>query len=146
MSLEQLNSYITHLPEFKVVSCRFCEFCIPPNDPLRHYELNHTAKKAHYVPIDIRYQVKDYMATLNLCELDKVVSPNRLVRGLKIVEKGYVCNFPGCGDCRTSESSMRTHYYSHREHIPKNFKDWESTAIQTFFDGRNRKYINLYQG
>ena len=85
------------------------------------------------------------MATLNLCDPKKIISPNKLVPGLKIVKQGYVCNFPGCGDCRTSESGIRTHYYTHQKHIPKDFKDWKSTAIQTFFDGHNRKYINIYQ-
>jgi hypothetical protein len=139
MSFEHLNSYITYLSEFKVVNCRFCEGCIPPNNPVRHYELNHTAKNVHYVPTNIRHQVRDYMATLNLCEPDKVISPNRLVPGLKIIKKGFVCKFAGCGDCRTSEAGMRTHYYSHREHIPKDFKDWESTGLQTFFDGHHKK-------
>src|SRR5215471_954742 len=139
MTFGRLNSYITYLPEFKVVSCISCEYCNPPNDPVRHYQLNHTNKKAHYVPTDIRHDVRDYMATLNLCKPEDVVSPYRLVPGLKIIEKGFVCKFPGCRDCRTSEDGMRTHYYSHREHIPKDFKDWEPTALQTFFDGQHKK-------
>ena len=139
MSFQDLNSYVTHLPEFKVILCRFCEGCIPPNDPLRHYELNHTAKKEHPVPMEIRHKVRDYMATLDLCDPSKVISPNRLIPELKIIEKGFVCNFPGCGACRTSEHGMRTHYYTHQKSIPKDFKDWEETSLQTFFDGHHKK-------
>jgi hypothetical protein len=144
MSFQDLNSYITYLPEFKVIACHFCKSCIPPNAPSRHYESNHTAKKAHYIPMEIRRKVRDYMTTLDLCEPDKVVSPNRLVPELKIIEKGFICNFPDCGACATSEESMRTHYYSHQTSVPKNFKNWEPTALQTFFDGQHKKYIKLF--
>jgi Orsellinic acid/F9775 biosynthesis cluster protein D len=84
MSFQDINSYITHLPEFKVIICHFCESCIPPSEPLRHYELNHTATKEHAVPTAIRHKVRDYMATLDLCDPDKVVSPNRPVPNLYI--------------------------------------------------------------
>ena len=139
MSFEQLNPSITYLPEFKVVVCRFCETCIPSNDPLRHYELNHTAKKTHYVPMGIRRKIREYMTTIDLCDLSKVISPNRLIPELKIVEKGFVCKFPDCDQCATSKSSMITHYYSHRKHIPKGFENWEETSLQTFFSGRHIK-------
>jgi hypothetical protein len=79
------------------------------------------------------------MATLDLYEPKKVIPPNRLVPQLKIIEEGYVCNFPGCGVCRTSEHGMRMHYYAHKKPIPKDFKDWDETSLQTFFDGRNKK-------
>ena len=64
MSFQDINSYITHLPTLQVVVCRFCEACIPPKDPLRHYEDNHTAKKAYHIPMEIRRKIRDYMATL----------------------------------------------------------------------------------
>ena len=89
--------------------------------------------------MEIRRKVRDYMATVDLCDPSKVISPNRLVPGLKIIEKGFVCNFANCRACGTSDTSMRTHYYAHREHIPKDFKDWEETSVQTFFDGHHRK-------
>ena len=104
-----------------------------------HYESNHTATKAHPVPTEIRHKIRDYMATLDLCDPRKIIPPNRLIPELKIIEKGFVCNFPGCGACRTSEHSMRTHYYTHQKSIPKDFKDWEETSLQTFFDGQNKK-------
>ena len=119
--------------------CRFCESCIPPSEPLRHYELNHTATKERPVPTGIRHKVRDYMATLDLCDPDKVVSPNRLVPELKIIREGLVCNFAGCGACRTSGHGMRMHYYTHQKPIPKDFEDWEETSLQTFFDGRYKK-------
>jgi len=139
MSSQDISSYITHLPAFKVVVCCFCEGCIPPNAALRHYESNHTATKAHYVPTEIRHKIKDYMETLDLCDPDKVVSPDRLIPQLKIIREGLVCNFPGCGVCRTSGHGMRMHYYTHRKAIPKNFKDWEETSLQTFFEGYHQK-------
>jgi hypothetical protein len=139
MSSQDISSYVTHLPAFKVVICRFCKDCIPPNAPLRHYESNHTATKAHYVPTEIRHKIKDYMATLDLCDPGKIISPNRLIPELQIVEKGFVCNFPDCGACRTSEPGMRTHYYSHQKSIPKDFENWKETSLQTFFNGQNKK-------
>src|SRR5271168_4682186 len=77
MSSQDLNSYVTHLPKFKVVVCHFCEECIPPKAPLDHYELNHTATKAHPVPMEIRRKIQDYMVHLNLCDPKRIVSPNR---------------------------------------------------------------------
>lgn len=145
MSFQEVKHYITHLPEFKVVVCRPCEFCIPPKDPLRHYTQNHTTKKDHPVAMEVRRKVAAYMTTLDLLEPDKVVSPRELVPELKVIKNGWICKFPGCGQCSTSESGMLTHYYTHRKHIPKDFKDWESTSLQTFFDGRNKKYINRFQ-
>ena len=139
MSFQDIRSYIEHLPKFKVVVCRFCEECIPPNDPILHYELNHTATLEHPVQTEIRHKIRDYMTTLNLCEPKKVVHPNRFIPQLKISRKGYVCNFSGCGVCRSSEHGMRMHYYAHKKPIPKDFKDWEETSFQTFFVGQHHK-------
>jgi hypothetical protein len=139
MSMEQLDSYVTYLTEFKVIVCRFCQCGIPPNDPLRHYELNHTAKKGVYISVDIRHQVRDYMSMLDLCEPHKVMIPNRLISELKIISRGFICKFSGCNVCGTSESSMRTHYYTHQKHNPKDFRGWEESRLQTFFEGCHRK-------
>jgi hypothetical protein len=139
MLYQNVRPYVTHIPTLRVVICRFCEICIPPKDPLRHYKDNHTAKKLNYVPMETRLQVEAFMRTLNLCEPHDVITPHDRVPGLKILEEGFKCNFAGCDTCGTSEHSLRTHYYSHQKHIPKDFKNWESTALQTFFDGHHRK-------
>jgi hypothetical protein len=143
MAIEELGSYITYLCEFKVVVCQLCQSCIPPNDPLRHYLLNHTMKKGVYVPVKVRHRVKEYMETLNLCEPDKVIAPNRLIPELRIINEGFVCKFSGCTVCGTSRSSMRTHYYAHEKYVPNNFKDCEETRVQTFFEGHHRKLSYL---
>jgi Orsellinic acid/F9775 biosynthesis cluster protein D len=139
-----IQSYITHLPALRVVVCHFCKACIPPKDPLRHYEDNHTAKKDYPIPMDVRRKIADYMSTLNLCQPQEVIPPHVLVPELKVLEKGFVCKFPGCDACTTSEPSMRKHYYLHQKSIPKSYKNWEPTALQTFFDGQHRKYIQLF--
>lgn len=144
MSFENIKLYITHLPDYRVVACRFCEACIPPKEPLDHYENNHTSSKDYPIPMKIRRRIADYMATLDLCQPDEVIFPNNRVPALKIIKKGYICRFPGCNTCGTSEPSMRTHYYSHQKHIPMKFKNWEPTALQTFFDGKHKKYIKLF--
>jgi hypothetical protein len=139
MSSQDISLYVEHLSEFKVIICNFCEECIPPNDPVRHYELHHTAKSVYPVSMEVHRNVRDYMATLDLCDPDKVVPPNRLVPQLKVIKKGLVCIFSGCGACRTTPHSMRTHYYTHQKSISKEFKDWEETSLQTFFEGQHRK-------
>lgn len=140
MSTEDLRHYITYLPAHRVVTCRFCMICIPPENPMRHYADHHTAKKEHPVPMNIRHKIVEYMGTVDLCAPDEVISPSILIPELKIItEKGYVCNFAGCGKCATTEGSMVTHYYEHQAHIPKGFKDWEETALQTFFDGKHKR-------
>jgi Orsellinic acid/F9775 biosynthesis cluster protein D len=138
MSYKDIQPYITHLSAFQVVLCHFCKACIPPNDPLWHYKENHNAKKNHYIPVEIWDKIANYMATLDLCQPKEVYSDS-WVPELKVIKEGFRCNFPGCRDCQTSESSMRTHYYTHQECIPKDFKNWESTALQTFFDGQHKK-------
>lgn len=145
MSYRDVKPYVTHLSALRVVVCRFCEAAIPPKDPLRHYAQNHTAKKDHPVSMEVRHQIENYMATLDLCQPLEVISPNNRVPELKVIEEGFKCNFPGCDGCATSEHSMRTHYYIHQKHIPKGFKNWESTSLQTFFDGHNKKYVNPYR-
>jgi hypothetical protein len=139
MSSSDISSYIKYLPEFKVVVCLLCKECVSPNARLRHYEDNHAAKTEYFVEMEVRHRIRDYMATVDLCEPDKVVAPNRFIPELKIIGKGYICKFPQCGACRMSEHSMRTHYYSHKKSVPKDFKDWEETSLQTFFAGRNQK-------
>jgi Orsellinic acid/F9775 biosynthesis cluster protein D len=134
-----VHSYITHVPTFRVVVCDFCEVCIPPKDPLRHYEDHHTAKKDHPVPMEMRRKIADYMRTLDLCQSGEVI-PHGLMPELKVIKEGFMCNFQGCDACALTESSMRTHYYTHQKHIPKGFKDWKSTSIQTFFEGHHKKY------
>ena len=145
MSLQEVKNYITYLPEFQVVVCRLCEICIPPKDPLRHYERNHTSKKDHPVAMKVRRKIAEYMATFDLYEPHNVISPRGSVPQLKVIKNGLICNFPGCDQCSTSENDMLTHYYTHQKHIPKGFKDWELTSLQTFFEDQNKKYINLYQ-
>lgn len=144
MSYRDVKPYVTHLSAFGVIVCRFCEIGIPPKDPLRHYEKNHTAKKDHPVSMEVRRKIVDYMTTLNLRQPQEVTSPDYRVPELKVIEEGFICNFPECGTCATSEHSMRTHYYSHQKHIPKEFKNWKSTALQTFFEGHHRKYDNHF--
>jgi Orsellinic acid/F9775 biosynthesis cluster protein D len=144
MSSHEVKNYTSYLPNFKVVVCRPCEICIPPKDPLRHYELNHTSKKDHPVPMEVRRKIAEYMATLELCEPQEVICPRERVPQLKVIRNGFICKFPGCGQCSTSESGMLTHYYIHQKHITKGFKDWEMTSLQTFFSGQNKKYINAH--
>ena len=146
MSSQDISLYVAHLPEFKVVVCNFCEECIPPDAPVRHYESNHTAKSKHPVSVEIRHNVRDYMAILDLCDPDKVASPNRLVPQLEVIKKGLVCKFPDCGVCRTTPNSMRTHYYIHQKSISKEFKDWEETSLQTFFKGHHIKQVTSLSG
>jgi hypothetical protein len=143
MSYQDIQSYVTHLSTFQAVLCRFCEVCIPPNDPFRHYKDNHNAKKTHYVPVEMRHKIAGYMETLDLCQ-PKEINCNSWVPELKVIKEGFKCKFPECNACAISEQSMRTHYYIHQKHIPITFKNWEQTAIQTFFDGQNKKYINTY--
>jgi len=139
MSSHDIDSHVDYLSEFKVVVCRFCEECIPPKDPVSHYQLNHTATKEHSVSTEIRHKIRDYMATLDLCDPKKVVHSNKLVPQLKIIKEGYVCLFPDCGVCRTTSGGMRTHYYAHKKRIPKDFKNWKKTSLQTFFEGHHQK-------
>jgi hypothetical protein len=145
MSFQEVKYYIIHLPEFQIVIYHPYEIDIPPKDPLRYYKQNHTTTKDHPISMEVRRKVEEYMTTLDLLEPDKIIAPRGLIQGLKVINNGWVCKFPGCGQCSTSESGMLTHYYTHQKHIPKDFKDWESTALQTFFDGQNKKYINRYQ-
>lgn len=144
MTHQDIKPYIIHLSTFRVVICRLCEICIPPKDPFEHYKRHHSAKKEHYVPMEIRRKIVEYMTTLDLCEPQEVRALDRRVSELKIIKDGFKCNFPGCGACVISEKSMRTHYYNHQKHIPKNFKNWDSTALQTFFDDQHRKYVKLF--
>jgi Orsellinic acid/F9775 biosynthesis cluster protein D len=139
MSGQDITRYITHITTLRIILCRFYETTIPPNDPLRHYELYHTRAKEHPVSMEDRHKVAEYMATLDLCAPDQVKTPSERIPGLKIIEKGWKCNFSECKACSTSELGIRKHYYSHRESIPINFKDWEQTAIQTIFEGKHRK-------
>src|SRR5579862_917058 len=103
MSYHDVMPYVTYLPIFRVVICRFCKVSLPPNDPLEHYKRHHTAKNDHPVPSEIRRKIVDYMATLNLCQPQEVISPHNLVPELKIIEKGFECGFPGCESSATTE-------------------------------------------
>jgi hypothetical protein len=87
----------------------------------------------------IRHDIAAYMKTLDLGDPKDMIPPETGIRQIKIIEEGWVCNFPGCHKCATSEPSIRTHYYKHRDHVPKDFKDWEETPIQTVFEGYHRK-------
>jgi len=144
MSYQDIKAYITHLSTFRVVICRFCEVCIPPGDPLRHYKDNHTVKKNHSVPMKIRHKIANYMTTLDLCQLKEVIFPDKRVPELKVIKDGFKCRFPECDNCAVSEESMRKHYYVHQKSVPKFFKNWESTSLQTFFDGHHKKYDNYF--
>ena len=103
--------------------CRFCEIDISPKDPLRHYENNHTAKKDHFVSMKVRYKIADYMTTLNLCQPHEVIPSDHRVPELKVINEEFICSFPECEACAASEHNMRTHYYSHQKHVPKDFKN-----------------------
>ena len=144
MSFQDVKQYVTHLFTFRVMICRFCEVCISPKEPLRHYEYNHTSGKDHSISMNVRRKIADYMATLDLCKSQEVASPVRLISELRVIKEEFKCNFPDCRACGTSEQSMRQHYYSHQKHISKEFKNWESTSLQTFFESHHRKYDNCF--
>lgn len=143
MSVQDITRYVTHIPTLKVVLCRFCKIGIPPNNPLRHYMDHHTASKEHPVSMDIRHKIAEYMATLDLCAPDQVIPPYEQIPELKVIENGWKCNFSDCRVCSISEDVIRKHYSEHQTSIPKGFKDWEQTAIQTIFDGSHKKYIDI---
>ena len=143
MSYQDVKPYVVHLTEFRVMICRFCEVCIPPKDPFEHYKRHHTVKKDHYVPMKARQKIAAYMTTLDLCQPQEIDPPDSRVPELKVIKKEFKCNFQKCGACATSEQSMRQHYYVHQKHIPKEFKNWESTSLQTFFDGQHKKYTKI---
>ena len=145
ISLQEVKNYIVYLPEFQVIICHLCEICIPSKDSLWHYERNHISKKDHPVAMEVRRKIAEYMTIFDLCESHKIISSRESIPQLKVIKNGLICNFPGCDQCSTSESDMLTHYYTHQKHIPKGFKDWELTSLQTFFEDQNKKYINLYQ-
>ena len=139
MTDQVIKSYVIHLPAFQVVVCCSCESCIPPKDPLDHFKRNHSSAKSHFVPMAVHRKIMAYMATLNLCDPHDVIRPDQVIPELKVIKNGFVCNFPGCGSCGISELSMRTHYYTHQNSVPKDFKGWEETSYQTFFDGIHKK-------
>ena len=122
MSTEVLRYYVTHIPDYRVVLCNFCETCIPPKSPMRHYEDNHTAKKECPVSMSVRRKIAEYMSRLDLCMPREVARPSEFIPGLKIIKKGFACKFMGCGYCAPLKDSMMTHYYTHQPHVPKNFK------------------------
>ena len=74
MSVQDIKSYIIHLPTFRVIIYHLYENYIPPKDPLRHYEDHHTAKKDYPISMKIRRKISDYMTTLNLCQSQEVNS------------------------------------------------------------------------
>jgi Orsellinic acid/F9775 biosynthesis cluster protein D len=139
MTRQDLKSYITYLPDYQVIVCNPCGACVPPNKPIDHYRGNHTAKKAHPISTEVRHKIASYMATLDLCDPDKVMHPNVKVPELQVIPEGYVCKYPGCNACGTTPGSMHTHYYAHQDNVPTDFVNWEPTALQTFFEGRNKK-------
>jgi hypothetical protein len=140
MTPTSLTKLIEYLPTFKVIVCRFCQVCIPPNAPLRHYRDNHRTNQEHPINTLVRDQIIEYMTTIDLCRPDQVISPQQSIPQLKQPKKGFICKWAGCEVCRTSESGMRTHYYAHIQHIPKEFKNWDITWVQTFFEGHYRRY------
>ena len=144
MSHQDVKAYVTHLSAFRVVVCRFCEACISPGDPLRHYKDNHSAKKDHSVPMKMRHKIANYMTTLDLCQPKEVNLPDKRIPELKVIKEGLKCRFPECDDCTVSEESMRKHYYVHQTFVSKSFKNWESTSLQTFFDEQHKKYDKSY--
>jgi len=142
-SEETIDSYVTHLPQFRVMVCLPCEACIPPKEPLRHYEYNHTSTMDFPIEMGVRRQVAEYMATLDLCQPKEVVPPNELVPQLDVIKKGYICNITSCGHCASTEDSMRTHCRNvHKISVPKSetHPDWRRTSLQTFFKGTHKKY------
>jgi hypothetical protein len=94
--------------------------------------------------MEIRRKIAEYMTTLDLCQPQEVKTPDSRIPELKIIKKGFRCNFPGCDACDISEPNMHTYYYIHQKHIPMKFKNWELTTLQTFFDDQHRKYIKLF--
>jgi len=144
MSHQDVKAYVTHLSAFRVVICRFCEIGIPPKDPFEHYKRHHTAKKDQYVSMETRHKIANYMTTLDLCQPKEVNLPDKRIPELKIIKERLKCRFPECDGCTVSEESMRKHYYVHQTSVPKFFKNWESTSLQTFFDEQHKKYDKSY--
>ena len=146
MSAHSLDSYIIHLPTLQVVVCRFCGIGVLPKDPLDHYGRHHTSSKEYPIPMEIRHKIAAYMKTLDLCDPKEIIPPERRIPQIKIIEEGWMCKFPDCHKCATTEPSIRTHYYTHRNPIPNGFKNWEETSLQTIFDGQHKKWAGLILG
>jgi hypothetical protein len=137
-------SYITFLPTFGIVVCRTCKVGIPPKDPLRHYELNHTFNKQHPVPMNIRRKIAEYMATLTLVNPANILSPNTRVPELKLIN-GFHCKVEDCGQCGTTTLGMQKHALVHGKPSELGRNNWEAVKLQTFFEGIHRRYTSLGQ-
>ena len=84
------------------------------------------------------------MIILNLYLSQEIIISHNLIPELKIIKKGFKCNFPGYESCITSEYNIWMHYYIYQKYISKNFKDWESIILQIFFDNYHKKYNKLF--
>ena len=124
--------------------CHFCEIYISSKDSLDHYKRYHIIKKDHYIPMKTQHKIADYMTIFDLYQSKKINCSDDWMPELKIIKKEFICKFPRYHNYAISEPSMRKHYYIHQKHISKNFKNWESTILQTFFDDQYRKYIKLF--
>ena len=142
MASESIEEYFIYNAKWQVIICKGCRYCPAPGKSLaRHLMDEHQS-----IPLDTRKELITWAETLDLVEPDRVMVPNPNtppIKGLKLNEEGYKCEYIGCIDPYTGTiTSMKEHCKKKHGWISTNGIKWTKLALQTFFHGKYRKYFD----
>ena len=131
---------LQHLPEYRVLLCRGCRYCVLPQALDRHLKVIHRLSQNE------RIQHLNRIRGLDLAEVDHVVSPVSdwpPIKGLPVYS-GYACQVQDCGYLSITAKRMQAHQKTQHPNNQVKVNEhcrYRRTKLQTFFRGNNLRYF-----
>jgi len=149
MSNSSISDYVSYLPDYQVLICLSCQWCLSPiNDRVQiHFRNKHKS-----IPLSTRKEIIEYSESINIVDPKNVRLPLidiAPIEGLEVFS-GWRCkeksvNNPSeiCRECCTTEVSIEKHCRDDHGWTASKGITWTKQSFQTFFRGNLIKYFPI---
>src|SRR5579859_5765621 len=125
MNNMDMSEYVAYLPNYKVVICNVCKYCITPHGAMIHL---HTWHKM--LPLAIHRTIVKYCNTLELLDPYNVSVPTNVTPILELeVWIGRQCTMDGCRFISGKLSSTKAHARTHGW-VQSKPPMWQNKSVQ----------------
>ena len=134
-----MSAYLFFNKEHNVLICKVHQCAVPSKFIYRHF------LDEHDLDLKVRQEVINYASQFSTAEASELTySPHRVipVPYLSVVD-GFKCQYQGCGKVLGTFVSMKGHCKVDHAWKAKDGDKWLETRAQTFFQGHNKRCVNL---
>ena len=134
-----MSAYLFFNQEHNVLICKVHQCVISSKFVYRHFLVEHN------LDLKVRQEVVNYASQFATAEASELMySPHKVISipYLSIVD-GFKCQYEECDKVLGTLASMKGHCKVDHAWKAKDGDKWKETRAQTFFQGNNKRCINL---